>query len=137
MGASYWTGTWICQPPEDCEVVASDPRITGVWRQLDNRAWYSDRVDGGDIEVLSATVRIENADGAWAGTISGAYGVDKGAHEWNVLKGEGTYEGLTAMFLWNGKDSSMEGVIIPADPPAIPEPVAPFAEVTEPSPSGA
>ena len=44
------------------------------------------------------------------------------------MEGEGAYEGLTTVFRWHAEDSSLEGVIVPAELPALPDPVAPPAE---------
>jgi hypothetical protein len=123
MGASYWTGTWTGPTVE-----ASDPRISGEWVEVDNRATYPDRTGpGGSFSVNTASLRIENADGAWAGTFTGIYKGDSG-RGWNVLEGEGAYEGLTAVFLWTWPGRTLEGVILPAAFPAAPDPIAPFSE---------
>ena len=127
MGASYWTGIFTYSP-DGSTVEASDPRISGDWVQVDNPASYSDRAGaGGSFSVRTSSVRIENADGAWAGTLTGIYKGDTG-HEWNVLEGEGAYEGLTAVFLWTWPGSTLEGVILPPAFPEPPDPIAPFSE---------
>ena len=127
LGASYWTGTFIFSPPTST-VEASDPRISGDWLQVDNPASYSDRAGPGrSFSVRTSSVRIENADGAWAGTYAGIYKGDSG-HEWNVLEGEGAYEGLTAVFLFTSPGFTLEGVILPAAFPVPPDPIAPFSE---------
>ena len=79
MGASYWTGTFTYSP-DTSTVEASDPRISGDWVQVDNPASYSDRAGpGGSFGVSTSSVRIENADGAWAGTFTGIYKGDSRA----------------------------------------------------------
>jgi hypothetical protein len=123
LGASYWTGIWTGPTVE-----ASDPRISGDWTQVANRASYSDRTGpGGSFSVNTSSVRIENADGAWAGTLTGMRRGDS-EHEWNVLEGEGAYEGLTAVFLWTRDGSTLEGVIVPAAFPVLPDPIPPSSE---------
>lgn len=123
MGASYWTGTWLGSTVE-----ASDPRISGDWVEVVNRATYPDRTGpGGSFSVGTASVRIENADGAWAGPATGIYKGNSG-REWNVLEGEGAYEGLTAVYLFIWPGATVEGVILPAAFPAAPDPVAAFSE---------
>ena len=110
-------------PGDTSTVEASDHQISGDWVEVDNPATYSDRAGpGGSFGVKSASVRIENADGAWAGTSTGIYKGDSG-HEWNVLEGEGAYEGLTAVFLWTWPGSTLEGVILPAAFPVPPDPL--------------
>jgi hypothetical protein len=81
--------------------------------------------------VISGTARIDNDGGAWVGTWS-SYGTDRvGGAEWYVLEGEGAYEGLTAMFASDVDADSpqgpVEGVIVPFEPPPVPEPVPPPA----------
>jgi hypothetical protein len=127
LGASYWTGIFTYSP-DTSTVEASDLRISGDWVQVDNAASYPDRAGpGGSFSVKTSSVRIQNADGAWAGTFAGFYKGDSG-HEWNVLEGEGAYEGLTAVFLWTWPGSTLEGVILPSAFPAPADPIAPFSE---------
>jgi hypothetical protein len=123
MGASYWTGVWTGPTIE-----ASDPRISGEWVQVNSRATYPDRTGpGGSFSVRSGSVRIENADGAWAGTLTG-FSKGDSELEWNLLEGQGAYEGLTAVFLWTWPGRTLEGVIVPA---AFPEPPDPIARLSE------
>jgi hypothetical protein len=109
-------------------VAATDPRISGAWQQVrDMRKYPTD-----DIVVSTGSARIDNHDGSWSGTFTGAYEAHgKGfAEEWNVLTGSGAYEGLTALFHWTGAwwgnaGSSLEGVIVPSsDVPPQPGPIA-------------
>jgi hypothetical protein len=141
MGASYWTGTYTFidsdsiewQPgpgysealgvTERASVEATDPRISGAWVQVRNlRSYASREPDQNDVAVSSSTARIDNDDGAWVGTFNGYYG-GPGGEEWNVFVGEGAYGGLTAVFRYHG-DNTLEGVILPGDLPAGPDPVA-------------
>ena len=48
--------------------------------------------------------------------------------EWHVVKGEGAYEGLTAVYRWDSDGISFEGVILPGELPPLPDPVALPAE---------
>ena len=77
----------------------------------------------GDVSAASATARIDNEGGSWAGTFTGYY-TDSGGEEWNVFVGDGAYEGLTAVFRYHS-DNSLEGVIVPGEVPSMPDPVEP------------
>jgi hypothetical protein len=141
MAASAWTGRWIGSPDggevsstsgadyadltgwENATVEANDSRISGQWQQV-----LTNRVFPGDIGVKSAIVRIDNDEGAWVGTFHGFAGRNSANKEWNVLEGEGGYEGLTAVFLWSGNGSTLEGVIVPGELPPLPDPIEPTAE---------
>ena len=146
MGANYWTGTWTYiedsfTPPgsetlsegvgeslgskTSGEVAADDPRIAGTRRGVfSSRAATSVESAEGALSITNGTVRIDNADGAWVGTSTG-FGGYPGQEGWFVMEGEGAYEGLTTVFRWHAADSSLEGIIVPVDLPALPDPVAP------------
>jgi hypothetical protein len=103
---------------------ASDPRISGMFTQVMGvRSFPID--PEADIWALAwtATVRIENEDGAWAGTFEG-FNNETIPLEWYHLTGEGAYEGLTATMRWTGDSDSYEGIIIPGVPPDHPDPIA-------------
>ena len=151
MGASFWTGTGtfiegsFTPPVEETEgpvyaevlgigrridVAADDPRIVGTMTQVQN-ARLSNRPDPteGLSFIIAGTARIDNDDGAWVGTWT-SYGGDRvGGQEWYVLEGEGAYEGLTAIFAGDVDADSpqgpLEGVIVPFELPALPEPATP------------
>jgi hypothetical protein len=145
MGANYWTGTWAGTGGEAGEVAsgpgysealgvvtrgevaADDTRIAGTMTQVHNlrEAASVDPAEGA-VGIISGTVRIDNDEGAWVGTFT-AYGGEPGGKEWYVMEGEGAYEGLTTIFGY-GEGSSLEGVILPAELPAQPDPVAPPSE---------
>ena len=104
-------------------VDASDPRMDGTWTQVnDIRIFPIDEESDTWASVWSAVVRLENEDGAWAGTVDG-FGDPQFAREWNRLEGEGAYEGLTAIFRWEEDGDDYEGVIIPGAPPDYPAPI--------------
>jgi hypothetical protein len=154
MGASFWTGTGtfiegsFTPPLEETEgpgyaevlgigrridVAADDPRITGTMTQVQN-ARVSDGTDPaeGHTFVIEGTARIDNDEGAWVGTWT-SYGADRvGGEEWYVLEGEGAYEGLTVVFSGDVDAESpqgpLEGVIVPFELPAVPEPAPPHVE---------
>ena len=146
MGASFWTATFTdVEPPavaftpgpgydeaigvaSEGLLEASDPRISGRWRQvMDMRRYESREPDGMPVTVWTATARLDNDDGAWVGTFTGFWDGDVG-REWNVLRGEGAYEGLTAVFRWLPEEYEQEGVIFPGDLPPLPDPIEPPAE---------
>jgi len=90
-------------------------------------------ISGGSSFYQPATYRIENADGAWAGS-----GIQFGAEtkegrgpislETYILHGEGAYEGLTVQlfstFLEEGPPSP-HGILFEAEEIAMPDPVQP------------
>ncbi|MFO7532485.1 MAG: hypothetical protein R6W93_08475 [Candidatus Limnocylindrales bacterium] len=146
MGASFWTATFTdVEPPaiaftagpgydeasgvaSEGLVEASDPRISGRWRQvMDMRSYVSREPAGVPATVWTATARLDNEEGAWVGTFTGFLDGDVG-REWNVLRGEGAYEGLTAVFRWLGEEYRQEGIIFPGDLPPLPDPIEPPAE---------
>ena len=148
MGASFWTGTGTFiegsfTPPVEAtegpvyaevlgisrrlDVAADDPRIAGTMTQVQNARLSSspDPAEGHSF-IIEGTARIDNDDGAWVGTWT-AYGADLvGGGEWYVLEGEGAYEGLTAVFAGDVDSDSpqgpLEGLIVPFEPPQVPEP---------------
>jgi hypothetical protein len=153
MGADRWTGTWthidgtfvdgtFVEGAETSgagyrqylgartsgDVTADDPRVTGTMTQVQNVHFAtSPDADEGDVGIVNGTARIDNDAGAWVGTWT-AYGAGSGGEEWHVMEGEGAYEGLITVFRYHTSDSSLEGVILPAGLPELPEPIAPPAE---------
>jgi hypothetical protein len=152
-GANYWTGTWtgnedgaeyvgvetlrdgykdISGLVYPGEVAADDPRMTGKWIQEEHLYLAPSReAVEGEVGIASGTARIDNDAGAWVGTythfrIHGCVPVCIGS-EWYVMEGEGAYEGLTTVFRYNHQ-GGFEGVIMPTDLPALPEPIAPSTE---------
>lgn len=139
MGANYFTATdtpissgtfdWVPGPGYTeaagvaavTDFVASDPRISGEATWTSTVRFYPYGEAGGiDPAVWSSVVRIENADGAWVGTITGYRDPDDVTREWNVVTGEGAYDGLTAVFRFVAEDG-YEGVIVPGGLPSVPE----------------
>jgi len=104
------------------DFVASDPRISGEATWTSTARFYPHGDEGGvDPALWSAAVRIENADGAWVGTMTGYHDPEEATREWNVVTGEGAYEGLAAVFRFVA-DAGYEGVIVPGGVPPVPEP---------------
>jgi hypothetical protein len=143
LGASFWVAEFTdTQPPavalepgdgraeamgvaSEGILEATDPRISGRWRQVMNMWDYESREPGAPgAMVWSASARIDNDDGAWVGTFTGFWD-GSNSREWNILHGEGAYEGLTAVFRWLPEESMQEGVIVPGDLPPLPDPVEP------------
>jgi hypothetical protein len=139
VGETFWTGAW--PSIESCSrgggarteatsgtVAADDPRIAGTMTDLWNTAAAASVESAeGELSITNGTSRIDNADGAWVGT-STSFGGSPGQESWFVMEGEGAYEGLTTVFRWHAADSSLEGIIVPAGLPALPDPVAPPTE---------
>ena len=111
-------------------VVASDPRISGTWAEVYNfRGWEAPDDTGLPFSpsIISGAVRIENDDGAWVGA-SSEFGSAFHNYEWIELRGEGAYDGLTAV-VRSTQDfatgaETYDGVIVPGTPPDHPAPVA-------------
>src|SRR5262245_22457246 len=135
MAPSAWTGTYVGGASglvssssgtgyveetnwESATIESSDHRFSGAWRQT-----LTFRQFGG-VFVKSATGRLENDGGSWSGSFQGYAGLPFNK-EFNVFKGEGSYEGLTAVFTWTGDGSALEGVIVPGELPPPPDLVAP------------
>jgi hypothetical protein len=146
MGASSWTGTFTGTDAEmgtDTEqagvheitdqvahgtVASDDPRIAGTFTQFNHANYIEGKEEGaGPVGVYSGTARIENDEGAWAGTFTAYFG-QPGAEEWYVLEGEGAYQGLTTIFRFRGSDGVFDGVIVPFAVPTTPDPVPPTTE---------
>jgi hypothetical protein len=146
LGANYFTATdttvsaepleWMPGPGYTeavdaisvTEFTASDPRISGQATWTNDIRFFPYGEEGGiDPAVWQGTVRIENADGAWAGTLTGYHDPAEVAREWNIVTGEGAYEGLSAIFRFVS-EGGYEGVIVPGGLPPLPEPAEPPAE---------
>jgi hypothetical protein len=91
----------------------SDPRVTGIGAIRANADSY------GSVAIQWGVYRLENADGAWEGTWTGALWDDQRITDvtgW--LVGSGAYEGLTYRFQVRGSDIlEVEGIIYPGSPP--------------------
>jgi hypothetical protein len=138
MGANYFTATdtpisggtfaWV-EGSEYTEAegvtavtdfVATDPRISGQATWTSNIRFYPYGEEGGiDPAAWASAVRIENADGSWVGTTTGYHDPADATREWNVVDGEGAYEGLTAVFRF-AAEAGYEGVIVPGGLPPFP-----------------
>lgn len=88
-----------------------DDRLDG--EQVFRAVWHT---NPGETGVHGGTIRIENADGAWSGTVEGV-GLSMGAwQELTSLTGEGAYEGLSAsLFGTSGSSGPLEGAIYPTE----------------------
>ena len=110
---------------------ATDPRLSGLFTQtLSVRSFPVDMAADSWAMVWTATVRIENEEGAWAGVFDG-FANEAAPREWYRLEGEGAYEGLTAVMLWHGEDEAYEGVVVPGAPPDYPAAIEPTEAMTE------
>ena len=71
--------------------------------------------------VQWASVRLENAGGAWEGKLSGVFSSDRGDTIVIWYKGAGGYAGLSYFELWTGTAGvnlyTIWGQIFPGDPP--------------------
>jgi len=93
----------------------NDPRVSGTGTGLVNADIY------GTVGPEWGTTRLENAGGAWEGTVTGAAWADTNASDMSGwLVGSGGYEGYT--YYWHirttGATGVVEGIIYPGPPPA-------------------
>jgi hypothetical protein len=97
---------------------ASDPRASGYMTVGVSGSWFSAGSPSADTWVFSAIARLENADGAWEGPVSGiAHPTGFTSVGW--LTGEEDYEGLT-MFIrgsYDGTTAFGENLVFAGDPP--------------------
>ena len=107
----------------------SDPRFEGRYSiSSDADSYYAPGLTAQDV-VGAGTWRIENDEGAWQGSFGYMDPLDGGEVTVMVpLKGEGAYEGLTAM-VESAHDSvacvwQWRGLVVDGDLPAYPEPPA-------------
>jgi hypothetical protein len=102
----------------------SDPRFDGEVTYIENTDTY------GGFTVQKAAWRIETDDGAWWSepTLAIDYFDNAPPSTTTVLRGEGGYEGLTAIATIEGQGAGMEvrGVVLDGDLP--PDPDAPDEE---------
>jgi hypothetical protein len=121
-GTIYWGATLDEEPSVVVDEVTHLRVVhTSKWDMDDDRLdgdqelhaeWDMDGTAG----VNRGTVRIQNADGAWSGTVHGV-GPSMGTWQQFVsLTGEGPYEGLSAsLFGQSGSTGPLEGSIYPTD----------------------
>jgi hypothetical protein len=111
------------------DVQSEDPRFTGTYStDLDLDTYYTPGADVEAAPTLSAgRLRLENEDGAWQGEYaSGSWpdGPSDDAASGILLRGEGAYEGFTA--LWTERYSEelcgweFEGVVFEGEAPPAP-----------------
>ena len=101
---------------------ASDPRVSGEQTIVSTTDYPVIEADGGRHTLL---VRIENADGAWQGPVTGVDLPDNLVVESGWLTGEGGYEGLSFFYSYHSDTASDvhqgQGVIWPGEPPSPPD----------------
>jgi len=103
----------------------SDPRVAGSVTFCRSEHHYG--LEGAEGPFAwSRTYRIENDEGAWQGSSSGAEWQDPAAEsrvetqEVFTLEGEGAYQGLYATMAFMPDKRSIQGVIIGGPPPETP-----------------
>lgn len=101
---------------------ASDPRVSGEQIIVSVDDYPAIEADGGRHSLL---VRIENADGAWQGPVTGVDLPDYLVVESGWLTGEGDYEGLSFFYSYHDDTASDihtgQGMIWPGEPPPPPD----------------
>jgi hypothetical protein len=97
---------------------SSDPRLSGMVTTTGNRDIYQ----GAAVMVESVLLEVANDGGRWVGPMTrGKVGSDYRASA--VLRGEGDYEGFTALvFLDFGVTPSGIAAVFPGEMPAVPLP---------------
>jgi hypothetical protein len=102
---------------------SSDPRLSGDVTYLANLDKFGD-----GSSVHTETYEVVNDDGRWFGT---SQGMEVPGLVWGdsvLLRGEGGYEGLSALLWIDGMRNEISAVIFPGEMPPLPEPVGPAAE---------
>jgi hypothetical protein len=99
----------------------NDPRVTGTGViHGENDSYQGENDSDGSVGPQWGTYRLENAEGAWEGTWTGALwgsGMVSDVTAW--LVGSGAYEGYTYYFHARGTNPmEVEGIIFPGSPPA-------------------
>jgi hypothetical protein len=104
-GTTHRQVTHIARWDLDDDRLDGDQEFRAVWH-----------TNLGETGVHGGTIRIENADGAWSGTVQGV-GMSMGTwQELTSLTGEGAYEGLSAsLFGTSGSSGPLEGAIYPTE----------------------
>jgi hypothetical protein len=92
----------------------NDPRVTGTGTIHGENDSY------GSVGPQWGTYRLENADGAWEGTWTGALWNGGGVSQVTAwLVGSGAYEGYTYYFRARGSNpAKVDGIIFRGSPPA-------------------
>ena len=111
----------------------SDPRLDGTLTSAANMDIYAPGSgDGPPVFAFNEVIRIENAQGAWqalphVGFFSPGFSADDAMADWTiVLKGEGAYEGLSAIAYLDTQNTEtggwidVHGVILPGNHPPQP-----------------
>lgn len=108
------------------ELLMEDPRVSGTAR-------IERLVEGSSTSGLrrwSGRMRLENADGAWQGTVTGAAFRDGKEVEYGWLTGSRAFEGYTFFYISSldpgapdgGTGPMVEGIVWPGEPPPAPDP---------------
>ena len=97
---------------------SSDPRLSGTVTTTGNRDIYQ----GAPVTVESVTLEVVNDGGRWSGPLTqGTVGSESRGTA--LLRGEGGYEGLTALiFLEWGSPPTAIAAIFPGEMPPVPLP---------------
>ena len=105
-------------------MTASDPRVSGeqiIVSIVDSPA----SEEAGDLGRSTELVRIENAEGAWQGSVTSVLFPDYLWVQNGWLTGEGAYEGLSYFYSYHDDTASDihtgQGMIWPGPPPPVPD----------------
>ena len=103
----------------------SDPRLEGIVTLDSSWDTYRGNMDDPSVAVFTGMIRIENEGGAWqSGPMTGVtLSDDRSTTDTLVLRGEGAYEGLTAVleFVQGQGSFTVAGAILGGDLPTLPE----------------
>jgi hypothetical protein len=102
----------------------SDPRLEGTLYQASDSDVYTLPGNEAGPEVLTFTDRIENDEGAWQGSVTVLTFPDRSASVAFAMVGEGAFEGLTAMLVFEDfwRSCAVSGYIFEGSVPAPPVP---------------
>ena len=110
----YRGGTFVCTMRTD------DPRVSGTHTSGEwSIDWWGEADMSSGALVQWGTPRLENAGGAWEGTLSGVFSTGRGDIIAVWYKGTGGYAGLSYFELITGSPPTLkiQGQIFPGDPP--------------------
>ena len=100
---------------------SSDPRLSGEVTYDGNRDIFSGNLDLG-VTVGTERFEIVNDSGRWVGQATGWLIPSQSVGDIVLLRGEGGYEGLSALVHIDWSDGSIGAVVFPGEMPPVPEP---------------
>lgn len=99
----------------------SDPRLSGEVAFISNRSIFEER-PGSQLAVGSESFVVTNDGGRWVGQAIGMQVFDQAAYDTIVFRGEGGYEGLSAVMVIDYTKGTQNAVVFPGEMLPMPEP---------------